>query len=197
MNKLILRLRQLGIGCKIAGQFYGVLLYANDIFLLSPSREGLQSMISECEQFANKRGLAFSVNPIEEKSKTKYIIFSRNTIDITKISKIKLNSMNLPWVTSLLHLGNTLDEKNNMKKDICIKRAKLIRKISTLNQEFHFASPDVRMKLFEKYCLSIYGSNLWALFSNEFTKEFTKLGLLAQESAIHYLEHVTATLLNQ
>ena len=172
VNKLILRIHQLGIGCKIAGQFYGILVYADDIFLLSPSREGLQSMIKECEKFAEKRGLAFSVNPDEKKSKTKCIIFSRHALDITKIEKIKLNSMNLPWVTSLLHLGNTIDDRNTMNKDICIKRAKLIGKISTLNQEFYFTSPDVRMKLYEKYCLSIYGSNLWALFSNETSRVY-------------------------
>ena len=127
-------------------------------------------MISECEVFAKSRGFNFSVNPIVEKSKTKCIIFSQKTIDDTKVSKITLNGMPLPWVKQLLHLGNTVESNNSFKKDIMIKRAKFIGKINTLSQEFHFASPDIKMNLFGKYCLSFYGSNLWDLFSKDVDK---------------------------
>ena len=35
MDTLILRLRNCGLGCKIAEQYYGCLVYADDILLLS------------------------------------------------------------------------------------------------------------------------------------------------------------------
>ena len=130
----------------------------------------LQSMVKECEVFANETGLSFSVNPVVEKSKTKCIIFSRKNIDDKKIPKIILNSLPLPWVKDLLHLGNTVECDNSFKQDICIKRGKFIGKINTLSQEFYFTTPEVKVTLFEKYCLSFYGSNLWDLFSKEVDK---------------------------
>ena len=51
-----------------------------------------------------------------------------------------------------------------------IKRGKFIGKINTLSQEFYFTTPEVKVTLFEKYCLSFYGSNLWDLFSKEVDK---------------------------
>ena len=40
INKLILKLRALKIGCQIGGEFLGILVYADDIFLLSASQMG-------------------------------------------------------------------------------------------------------------------------------------------------------------
>ena len=70
LDKLIKRLRSMKIGCSIAGQFYEFLVYADDMFLFCPSREGLQAMITECELFTKETGLSFSVIPVVEKFKT-------------------------------------------------------------------------------------------------------------------------------
>ena len=37
VDKLIERLRSRGIGCQMFGQYYGILVYADNIFLLCPS----------------------------------------------------------------------------------------------------------------------------------------------------------------
>ena len=173
VDKLIKRLRYLGIGCKVNGQFYGILVYADDIFLLCPSRDGLQTMISECERFASKKNLKFSVNPDPKKSKTKCIIFSKKTVNRDLIAPIMLYGVPLPFVPSLLHLGNTLEEDNSMSLDTNIKRCKFIGKINSLSQEFFFTTPDVRTKLFFIYTTSFYGSNLYDLYNRNTEKLFT------------------------
>ena len=47
------------------------------------------------------------------------------------------------------------------------KRFTFIRKASSLTQEFHFSSGDMKMKLMNIYAMSLYGSCLWDLFSDK------------------------------
>ena len=164
-NRLIVRLRTLGTGCWVGGEFAGVWVYCDDIFLLSASRAGLQSMMTECEIFAGANHLQFSTNIDPVKSKTKCIIFSKNDIDRTGISPIMLNGNPLPWVSHLKHLGNILQCDNSMNNDCCDKRRKFIGKIHSLHLEFHFVSPQVLLNLYDKYACSFYGSSLWNLFN--------------------------------
>ena len=78
--------------------------------------------------------------------------------------------MPLPYVDKLNHLGNTVQSDNSMKDDVCVKRAKFIGKVNSLNQEFYFSSPEVRSKLYNVYCCSFYGSNLWNLYNRQCDK---------------------------
>ena len=39
-----------------------IIIYADDIILLAPSRNGLQNMVKICEQFANLFSMKFSTN---------------------------------------------------------------------------------------------------------------------------------------
>ena len=118
IDKLIKLLRQSGIGCKIGTYYYGVLVYADDIILLCPSRMGLQAMIKVCEKFAGENNLKFSTNVDPKKSKTKCIIFSRKPVDSRKVSPIVLNHDPLPWVPNVNHLGNVLQCDNKMSIDL-------------------------------------------------------------------------------
>ena len=118
VDNLIKMLRTSGIGCSIGGMYVGIIVYADDIFLLSASREGLQSMVNICEDFAGKHNLKFSTNPDAEKSKTKCIIFSKNIRDRLQVAPILLNGTPLPWVEKLKHLGNILQSENSMERDV-------------------------------------------------------------------------------
>ena len=71
IDKLIKILRDSGFGCTINGVFFGAIIYADDIFLLSASRNGLQAMINESHLFASKLNLKFGSNIIPDRSKTK------------------------------------------------------------------------------------------------------------------------------
>ena len=77
LDTLLSQLRDAGIGCHIGGKFLGAFGYADDITLLSPSREGLQRMLNICENFAQSHSMQFSTDPTPSKSKTKYLIFSK------------------------------------------------------------------------------------------------------------------------
>ena len=48
-----------------------------------------------------------------------------------------------------------------------MKRGRFIGKVNSLLQEFHFAEPDVKMKIMSIFATSFYGSGLWDLQSKE------------------------------
>ena len=52
IDDLLKILRQSGFGCNINGVFYGAIIYADDILLLSGSRNGLQNLVNLSSRFA-------------------------------------------------------------------------------------------------------------------------------------------------
>ena len=165
IDKLLLILKKSRLGCHIDSVFYGAFIFADDIFLLSASRSGLQSLVNICQEFAASKNLKFGTNPNPDKSKTKCIVFSKKAKDHLNLAKVTLDGVPLPWVRKVVHLGCTLESDNSMKTDVAQKRGKFIGKVNSLMQEFHFASSGVMVKLLNVYTTSFYGSSLWDLLS--------------------------------
>ena len=168
IDELITKLRRNKTGCWIDGNFVGIIVYADDIVLLPPTLGGLQEMIDICSDYAGKHNLSFSTNENPNKSKTKCIAFLKKKELLAR--KMFLEQKPLPWVTSIKHLGVTINDKMNIGQDIMEKRAQYIVKINELMQEFHFAEPSLVAKLNDIYNTHFYGAPLWDLFSNETTK---------------------------
>ena len=164
VDKLIHLLRNSKLGCCIGSSYYGIMVYADDIILLCPSRMGLQAMMDICQKFAVNNNLKFSTHHDPVKSKTKCIHFSRKKLDL---AKIQLNGNDLPWVDSAKHVGNVLERDNSFSKDIRMKRGSFIGRVHSIFQEFHFANPIVKMKMISLYASSFYGSSLWNLFGGQ------------------------------
>ena len=169
--------RNSGFGCTNHGIFLGAIIYADDIFLLSASRTGLQVMINVSNEFASEMNLKFGTNIDPKKSKTKGIIFtkSRRTVDSTK--ELQLDGYSLPWVSQVDHLGHILQVDNSMVMDIAQKRGAFIGKVNSLLQEFHYASSSVLLKFLQTYACNIYGSNVWDLFSPECNRIYTSFNV--------------------
>ena len=54
-----------------------------------------------------------------------------------------------------------------MRRDITVKRGRLIGKINSLSQEFFYVSPDTFMKILNIYTVSFHGSGLWDMISSD------------------------------
>ena len=63
--------------------------------------------------------------------------------------------------------SNLLQCDNSMQIDMAQKRGKLIGKLNSLNQEFHYVEPEVFVKILNIYAASFYGSSLWDLYSKQ------------------------------
>ena len=128
-------------GCWINNSFVGIIVYADDIVLLSPSIDGLQEMIDTCSDFVGKHNISFSTHEDQKKSKTKCMTFFRKKKEVP-LRKMMLDDKPLPWVKTVTHLGVTINDKLFRGQDTMEKRAQYVAKCNELRQEFHFADPN-------------------------------------------------------
>ena len=160
------------------------MVFADDIFLLSASRSGLQEMVNLCQKFAASKNLKFGTNPDPKKAKTKCIVFTKRKKPGQPPANIQLNGVILPWVTQVKHLGHTLQSDNSMKVDIALKRGAFIGKVNSLLQEFHAVSPEVFIKILNVYATSLYGSNTWDILSTDCEKLYNSYNVTIR-NALH------------
>ena len=67
VNGLFERLRSRKSGCWMGSTYLGIMGYADDNFLLAPSRDALQNMLETCEEYSEEHNLKFSTdaNPVK------------------------------------------------------------------------------------------------------------------------------------
>ena len=166
LDPLLASLRSSGYGCRVAGHWLGGVALADDVMLLSPSVQGLQELVTICEQHAKDTDLVFSTDKVNpEKSKTMCIAFQCK--DKENLSSIFLNGDPLPWKDKVNHLGTTLSSSCSTSSDVLEKRACFINNVYSLNQEFSSSSPETRLRLCHLYNTAFYGSNCWEFSSSE------------------------------
>ena len=129
-------------------------------------------MVQICEDHAKATDLVFSTdtqNP--EKSKTMCIAFT--TKNQEQLADVMLNGNVLPWKAKVNHLGYTLTRDCSSASDVMEKRAAFISRVYSLNQEFSFAKPEIKLQMCRLYNTAFYGSNCWRFGSEEVLK-FTR-----------------------
>ena len=84
-----------------------------------------------------------------------------------------LNGELIPNVKTAVHLGNVLHVVNNQE---CIDEGikKFNRQVNMFLSRFKTCAPSIRNKLFQQYCMSLYGCQLWPLWSNKLENLKTK-----------------------
>ena len=187
LDDLFIELKESGLGCYIDSFYYGILGYADDCALLSPSREALQKMVDICERYFSFHGIKISVdNIVVEKSKTKCLAFNVNC----EPSRIRLYDIDLPWVASAKHLGHLIHVDESSSHDILKRRGEFIGKTHALRQELGDQDPDVFMTLVQIYLSSMYGSNLWDLFDCHAEKLYISWNVLIRTTfKLHFATH--------
>ena len=127
-------------GCWVNGDFAGMLGYADDIMLLSPTLEGLQDMVDTCAAYMSVHNLIFSTNPDTRKCKTKCMSFLK-TDRIVK--NIKLYGNGLPWVTSINHLGSKIENRTKgTTLDLMEKTCHVYKQKQRINTRISFCTPN-------------------------------------------------------
>ena len=114
-------------------------------------------MLETCEKFARLHNLEFStdLNPTKSKSKCIYFIgHARNTV---LPDPLHLLGEELPWVSSVEHLGHTLQQDLSMDMDAKQKRAMFIDKSSDIRDVFNFAHPEQILRACQVYVSDAYG----------------------------------------
>ena len=139
LDKLLVELRELGIGCHMNGLFTAAFIYANDITIIAPSCNALSHDI-----------LFISL-------KTKYMFFSSLNLNPPPIYFMnnRIECVN-ECVLLGIHISNDFSEKN-----VFHTVHKFNRKCNELRYDFKLLPSDVKSQLFSSFCLDVYGSQLW------------------------------------
>ena len=152
IDDLLGDLQDQGVGCFWDSFFAGAMGYADDIVLLAPSPSALRMMLRCCEDFAFKPGLRF--NP----SKTQLIRFSRS-LSSSCSARFNFCDQQLSFTDTVTHLGHIL--QYNLS-DGDAKLHDMVRKANCLLASFLRVGPLVLTRLFQSYCLSLFGFALWS-----------------------------------
>ena len=132
LDDLLKELRNLKLGCYIAGTWVGATAYADDLVLLAPTRSSMKEMLRVCERYALDHNISFSTDENPTKSKTKIVYMCGNMKSRAYPAPLKLNGRNLPFVPTAVHLGHTLAQDGTMDHDIKIRRCNYIDKTTEI-----------------------------------------------------------------
>ena len=154
---LLKRLQETGVGCHMGHHFSGVLAYADDITLLSPSRSGMAILVKVCEKCAAEYDIIFN-------SKKSQLLHFRGRRCCTINKGIEINGQHVNISSSAVHLGHTISSVDRSK---ILKSAinNFWRHFTMFMSNFSSLSASMRNALFNQFCCSFYGSPLWLLTS--------------------------------
>jgi len=146
MDVLINRLRLAGLGCKMFQRFYGCLLYADDIILLSHSLNAMRSMLKICEQFALDLDVKFNA--------TKSVVMRIGERFDVHCAPLILCGGKLQFVECFKYLGVHIVAGKRFSCSVKNVRMKFYRSFNSIYYRSKGASSElVSVQLFKSYCL--------------------------------------------
>ena len=152
MDTLLDQLKRLGVGCHVGHVFAGALSYADDLTLIAPSFNAMRQMLKVCEQFAQSYDVLFN------STKSVNLVFNSHCPN----TALFLNEEEIPVKTSAVHLGHIIGVDSDMMNKRKAQSDMYVQS-NIIKSRFHFCRYDEKVRLFNSYCSSLYGSSLWNL----------------------------------
>ena len=149
VDGLIKILRESHIGCRMYKLFLAIIMFADDICLLAPTRSALEKLIDICATYCAKYGLAF--NP----KKSKVLVFSKSKIDLSLLKPILLNGKAIDYVTSITYLGTTIISEKGFHFSASNDLRKFYRSTNSLLTVLNKPSEHILMQLLYTNCIPI------------------------------------------
>ena len=142
-------LRNFQIGCHFLGIFLAILLFADDICLMAPTRKALDKMIQTCALYCKEYGLTFNAG------KSKIIVFSKKNIDYDTLCPILFNGRAIEYTESITYLGATIVNKKGFSFSSSNDLAKFYRATNAILRAANKPSEEVLMHLLFSCCIPI------------------------------------------
>ena len=149
VDGLIQILRESNVGCRMYKLFLAIIMFADDICLLAPTRSALEKLICICSSYCAKYGLAF--NP----KKSKVLVFSKSKVDFSQLKPVSLNGKAIEYVSSIVYLGTTIVSEKGFRFSATNDIRKFYRSANSLLTVLHKPSENILMQLLYTNCVSI------------------------------------------
>ena len=159
IDGLLTRLKASGLGCYVGNHYCGSLGYADDITLMSPTLNGLKEMLNICNLYAKEYSITFNPN------KSQLIVFSNHQ---TADPQLVFNGVKIDKHDSVIHLGHLLKCKPRSPGGILSKiKSDFSLSVNMFIANFGYISTEVKSKLFNQFCMPLYGIVLGDITSQE------------------------------
>ena len=147
VDDLVDILAAMGIGCHLRDVFFSILLYADDMALISPSLRGLQELLSATDEYCKSWDIM--LNP----KKTKNIFFGKKPL--ASLAILQLDGKDIEWVDSWPYLGVTI--KSHTTFNCCIdKKVKAFYRAANGILRIEGRSNEtIMLQMLETHCLPI------------------------------------------
>ena len=149
------------VGCWFNGTILNHLYYADDLALITPSSNGMQKLITECETYAEVYGLIFN------ELKSVLLSFKPINFKMNPCINICLNGAPIPVETPCRYLGHVSANDLNDNEDIRRQLRCFYGRSNMLLRTFGACSYTVKLLLFMSYCGSLYTSSIWCKYTKK------------------------------
>ena len=99
INDLVQILRKTGIGCHMISLFIACILFADDVTLMAPTRDSMQTLLNICAEYCSNFCLKFNAG------KTKLMVFGKLSASMESLASISLHGEPIDYVTKCKFLG--------------------------------------------------------------------------------------------
>ena len=146
INDVILKLQNSRRGCFIGHVFFGCILYADDIILISPSSTGMQDMLDICGSEIKWLDMKFNV----KKSMAMRVGSRYNAV----CAPLTIDDVALEYVETIEYLGITLKSEKKFTLDIHAMKCKFFRALNGIYSKCSSKMSEiVLVELIQSYCL--------------------------------------------
>ena len=160
INKFIVQLKDDDIGCKFCGNYIGVIMYADDLLLLSASVSGLQHMLNRCYSICVDSNLEFNC----DKSSCAIVGPSANY----RVENMSLGNHSLPWATVVKYLGVSFQVGGKLFIDTALIKRKFYASVNCILSKTRCMHEMVKLALMEAHCLPVL---LYSCTALSYTKQ--------------------------
>jgi hypothetical protein len=146
VDDLIAELESSGLGCCIGNNFFGCVMYADDLLLISASVSGLQSMLDICYDFGQRHLMIYNSK--------KSLCCHFGSISI-KVTAMKLGDAYIDWVNSFKYLGLTFISGHTINVDCQVIKRKFYAACNSILAHSRRNNELVKLQLVKSFCLPL------------------------------------------
>ena len=149
------------LGCYIGHTFLGIIMYADDLLLISGSVSKLQKMVDVCLNELCQLDLRINAN------KSYCIRIGQGHKNVCDL--ISINGVQIPWSVNFRYLGVTINAGSRFTIDCKPVRCKFYRSFNALYSKIPRANECVIISLVRTFCISLVMYSLEAICLNKST----------------------------
>jgi hypothetical protein len=145
INIFICRLKSSNYGCRMNGCYVGVIMYADDLLLLSAAVHGLQQLLNCCSEVSHESLLEFNSK--------KCICATIGPASKLSIANLTLASDIIPWCSSFKYLGVSFTTGVKLSVDANVVKSKFYAACNCILGNAKGLNETVKLSLLETHCL--------------------------------------------